>query len=121
MHGVRCSPQFNTVLGTYYKETAMTKRNAEGALLEVFKVCIPKPAEIFAAPVSLKHLLVLNDYNMDMTFVHCAIMLSKRLGPDCYPCGVFGLWPPEPPPGAIPAIEPEAVAPAGDDAADGDP
>ena len=77
MHGVRCSPQFNTVLGTYYKETAMTKRNAEGALLEVFKVCIPKPAEIFAAPVSLKHLLVLNDYNMDMTFVHCAIMLSK--------------------------------------------
>ena len=121
LHGVRCSAQFNTVLGTYYQETFAAKRNAEGAMLEVFKQCIPKPSQIFAPPVSFKHLLVMNDYSMDMTFVHGAIMLSKWLGQDRYPCGVFGLWPPEPPPGAIPAIEPEAVAPGDDDAAHRDP
>ena len=83
----------------------------------MFRKCVPKPGQIFGGPASLHHVLHANDNNMDKSFVHGAIMLSKWLGRDRLPKGVYGLWPPDPPPGALLVVD----ALAGADAADDDP
>ena len=108
---VKCSPQFNVLVGNYYPDP-ISGRDAASALLSIFKKCIPMPSSIFAGQASLRHLIHLNDYVLDKSFVYGAIMLGKWLGRDRLPAGVFGFWPPDPPPGAIPD------AFAGDDAID---
>ena len=52
----------------------------------------------------MRHLVHMDDYVLDKAFVCGAIMLSKWLGQDRLPHGVFGFWPPEPPPGAMPEV-----------------
>ena len=110
MRWTRCSVNFNMLLGTYYREP-LHGRDARMALMDVFKKCIPSPTSIFSGPVTMHHLLHANDYVLDKTFVYGAIMLSKWLGQERLLAGVFGFWPPEPPPGAIPA--PDAAEEAG--------
>ena len=112
---VRCSAPFNMVVGTYYG-VPWEGRDAGAALLAIFRKCVPSPSQILASPVSLPHILHANDYNMDKAFVYGAILLSKWLGQERLPCGVYGMWPPDPPPSAIPWVD--AVAVAGADAAD---
>ena len=81
--------------------------------MDVFKQCIPMPTSIFTGPVTMHHLLHANDYVLDKAFVYGVIMLSKWLGQVRLPAGVYGMWPPDPPPGAIP--DPAPVADAADD------
>ena len=98
----RCSVQFSQVLGTYYDDP-FAARDARVALISVFRRCVPSPSSMFTGPASIHHLIHLNDYVLDKTFVYGAIMLSKWLHEERLPKGVYGLWPPDPPPGAIPA------------------
>ena len=96
------------LLGTYYLEP-FHGRDARTALTEVFRQCIASPTSIFSGPVTMHHLIHLNDYDLDKTFVYGAIMLSKWLGRERLPRGVFGFWPPDPPPGAIPVPAPSQL------------
>ena len=57
----------------------------------------------------MRHVLQANEYNMDKSFVYGVIMLSKWLGQDRFPAGVYGMWPPDPPPGVIPLVDAVAV------------
>ena len=106
MRWTRCSVNFNMLLGTYYREPLLgTPKDARVALMSVFKQCIPSAASIFSGPATMHHLLHATDYVLDKTFVYGAIMLSKWLGQERLPAGVYGFWPPDPPPGAIPAAD----------------
>ena len=112
---VRCSAPFNMVVGTYYPDP-WGGRDAAAALLAIFRKCVPSPSQIFGGPASLPHILHINNYNMDKSFVYGAIMLSKWLTIERFPRGVYGVWPPDPPPGAIPLVD--VVTVAGDNAAE---
>ena len=105
---VRCSAPFNMVLGTHYPDP-WEGRDAAAGLLAIFKKCVPSPSQIFGGAASLRHVLHANEYNMDKSFVYGVIMLSKWLGQDRFPAGVYGMWPPDPPPGVIPLVDAVAV------------
>ena len=42
-------------------------------------------------------MLHLNDYVLEKTFVYAILCLSKWLGADTFPQGIYGKWPPAPP------------------------
>ena len=52
---------------------------------------------------SCKNLLHMNDYVMERACVYGVIALSKWPGLDRFPRGIYGMWPPDPPPEAVPA------------------
>ena len=99
----RLPANFSVILGQHYPEP-LAGRDARAAMLRVFRKCIPSPTSMFAGPISMHHLIHMNDYVLDKAFVYGAMMLSKWLGQDRLPHGVFGFWPPEPTPGAIPEV-----------------
>ena len=43
-----------------------------------------------------EYLLADCDYNLDHAFVRAVIAASKWFGPDLFPNGLFGNWPPTP-------------------------
>ena len=46
-----------------------------------------------------------NDYILEKAFVYGIVALSKWLGEERYPCGVYGQWPPPFPAGLAPRSE----------------
>jgi hypothetical protein len=60
----------------------------------------------------------INDYILDKTFVYGVVMLSKWLGQKRLPEGVYGVWPPDPPPEVLP---PEVLPPVPLPELDADP
>ena len=59
---------------------------------------IPSAEKVFVDAYHPLRLLHRNDYVMEKAFVFGVIALSKWLGSDRYPPGLYGEWPPEPPP-----------------------
>ena len=70
--------------------------------MRLFEDCVPLPRRIFIGPTALQEVLHINEYVMDKAFVYGVVMLSKWLGSERLPGGVYGLWPPDPPPEAFP-------------------
>ena len=69
-------------------------------------------------------MLHVNDYVLEKTFVYGIVALSKWLGPECFPHGVYGHWPPKLPAkflpenlGSIPVdlLAPPPLPPPADD------
>ena len=93
---VRCSLEFAQVI----EEFGCLRhgpRNPEESLSGVLIACIPhamKPFSQLHTPLKLLHA---NDYVMDKAFVYAIMALSKWLGSDRFPLGIYGDWPPDPP------------------------
>ena len=69
-------------------------RDASEALLELWKLIVPCARDIFTGPYSPARAFAHCDYIMEGAFIFGAIVLSKLLGFDKFPCGVYGNWPP---------------------------
>ena len=81
-------------------------RDASEALLELWKLIVPCARDIFTGSYSPARAFAHCDYTMEGAFIFGAIVLSKLLGTEKFPCGVYGKWPP-----ALPtALRPQVPA-----------
>ena len=93
---VRCGLHF---------EAAIQQEAAQGHLLndpvktlnDLFDKLVPRGAKVFRNAYCALKLLHMNDYVMEKAFVYGVIALSKWLGKERFPKGVYGTWPPPPP------------------------
>ena len=86
-------------------------------LLRLFNACVPHANRVFQGPYTPLRLLHKTDYVMDMAFVYGILALSKWIGEETYPCGVYGHWPPKFPANLMPDPVPvDALIPVDDDA-----
>ena len=99
---VRCSERLWQIIDKVLSSdlqgphNASTKVNeAATAMTALLVECIgPMAREIFTGMMHPKRMLHANDYSLDKTFVYAIVLLSKYLGPETYPCGVYDVWPP---------------------------
>ena len=98
---VRCALPFQELVD---KEAPQTRfaHDPVDALLRLFSACVPEARRVFAGACTPLRLLHVNDYVMEKTFVYGIIALSKWLGEERFPHGVYGVWPPEFPADLVP-------------------
>ena len=83
--------------------SSLDVRCPSGALKEIFERVFPKAGRAFAQGGLLPlRLLSLNDWVMEKAFVYGIICLSKWMGEEEFPCGVY-TWPPPMPEPPAPA------------------
>ena len=73
------------------------------ALNALLRSCFEQPHLMFTGMWGAETLLQTCDYILDKAFVRAVIAVSKVFGPERFPNGVFGDWPPEPPAGCLTA------------------
>ena len=102
-HQVRCGLPFDEVTQLVHPKTHFSK-DAVGTLLRLFQLIVPCADKVFKAggPYALMRILYLNDHVMEKAFVYGMMCLSKWLGKERFPHGVYGKWPPEMPPKFVP-------------------
>ena len=69
--------------------------DANETLSRLFKLIVPRARDIFASLTWLR-LLHVNQYSMEKSFVYGIVALSKWLGQDRFPPGIYDVWPPTP-------------------------
>jgi hypothetical protein len=69
----------------------------DDTLLRLFMAVVPCARRLFSGDHRPLRLLHLNDYVLEKAFVYGIVLLSKLMGKEWFPNGVFGRWPPEPP------------------------
>ena len=109
---VRCAPTFENEVRKVWSDHVHFGPDPVGALGAMFRAFVPCSSQVFKGAYAPLHLLHMNDYVMEKAFVFGVIALSKWLGPERFPQGIYGDWPPCPPPPpashAIAGIEVEA-------------
>ena len=90
---VRCGLPFQELLDKEAPQT-LFGRDPVAALFRLYSAIVPLERRVFAGTLSPLRLLHVNDYILDKAFVYGIVALSKRLGEEWFPCGVFGQWPP---------------------------
>ena len=98
-HWVKCSAAFNEIINEALGDGAEGRRHAPGVLEKIFKKIIPKGDVIFGptSRTSGNFLLGHNDFIIEKAFVYGVYCLSKWLGEELFPRGIYGLWPPQAP------------------------
>ena len=98
-HWVKCSAAFNEIINEVLGDGAGGRRHAPGVLEKIFKQIIPKGDVIFGprSRTSGNFLLGHNDFIIEKAFVYGVYCLSKWLGQELFPRGIYGLWPPQAP------------------------
>ena len=110
---VRCGAQFDAYLSQVAPpEFASTGGDSLRSLTTLLEACAPGSTRVFVDAHSFIRILHRCDYVLEKSFVFCIIRLSKWLGRERFPQGLYGDWPPAPPPEALPALPP---APAEDE------
>ena len=66
-------------------------------ILRLFAACVPRARDIFSGPYTPARLLHMNDYVVEKAFVYGVVALSKWLGAERFPHGIYGRWPPNAP------------------------
>lgn len=90
---VRCALPFQELIDKEVPRTMFAPPDPVETLYRLFSACVPEARRIFTGPTGPLRLLHLNDYVMEKTFVYGIVALSKWLGQDRFPQGVFE-WPP---------------------------
>ena len=99
-HWVKCSAGFNEIINEVLGDGAEGgRRYAPGVLGHIFKKIIPKGDVIFGpkSRTSGNFLLGHNDFIIEKAFVYGVYCLSKWLGQELFPPGIYGVWPPRAP------------------------
>jgi len=96
-HWVRCSAHFENEVKKVFVDKIGSGPDPVGALKALFRAFVPLADEIFVGAYSPLRMLHMNDFVMEKAFVFGCIALSKWLGPERWPHGVFGEWPPKRP------------------------
>ena len=66
-------------------------------LLVLLTACSPSARLVFVGPHSPVRLFQMNDCVFEKAFIFAIIVLSKWLGPERFPQGIYGNWPPAAP------------------------
>jgi hypothetical protein len=98
---VRCSLPFEELLNQKAARTHFGKEPVE-QMYRLFDRCVPCARRVFDGANGVLRMLHVNDYVLEKTFVYGIIALSKWLGEDKFPQGVYGKWPPKLPAKLIP-------------------
>ena len=93
IRSVRCGIPFLDVIDRYAPPHLHAK-DAVDTLRRLLAECVPHSSKIFAHSFSPWKLLHINEYVLEKAFVYAIMALSKWLGREFYPCGIFGKWPP---------------------------
>ena len=93
---VRCSLPFLSVLESVSAKTHFGVDPVE-QLLVLLTACSPSARLVFVGPHSPARLFQMNDCVFEKAFIFAIIALSKCLGPDRFPQGIYGHWPPAAP------------------------
>ena len=98
-HWVKCSAAFHEITNEVLGDGAGGHRHAPGVLEKIFKKIIPKGDVIFGpgSRTSGNFLLGHNDFIIEKAFVYGVYCLSKWLGQELFPQGIYGVWPPRAP------------------------
>jgi hypothetical protein len=107
----RVTPAFEAVLREKWVPwvgAVVGAADPEAMLLQLWEACVPFARLAFVQMNSTLRILHTCGYVMEKAFVYGVIVLSKQLGPDRLPQGVYGEWPP-PLPVPPPAIDVDAV------------
>ena len=91
---VRCGLPFQDLLQEHVPEDRLNT-DANETLARLFKLIVPRARDIFASLTWLR-LLHVNQYSMEKSFVYGIVALSKWLGQDKFPPGIYDVWPPTP-------------------------
>ena len=71
-------------------------------LYRLFSKCVPEARRVFDGASRPLKLLHVNDYVLEKAFVYGIVALSKWLGEERFPYGVYGQWPPKFPAALVP-------------------
>ena len=77
-------------------------KDAVETLYKLFINTVPRARDVFQGKNTPLKLLHVNDYVMDKAFVYGIVSLSKWLGQETFPYGVFYKWPPACPADLLP-------------------
>ena len=91
---VKCGSPFRQFMAPFFAPDMFGCVDPAELLRGLFRRCVPKPDCIFKDCNSVARMLHTNGYVLEKTFVHGIICLSKWLGRDRFPQGVFDQWPP---------------------------
>ena len=91
---VRCSAAFDSYLEEAAPKSIGGIKDPINALSVLLDAAAPgSPKHVFVGSRSLLRCLHMNSYVLDKTFVFCIVALSKWLGKDDFPQGIY-MWPP---------------------------
>ena len=91
---VKCGFAFQQFIAPLFAPDMFGSVDPADMLRGLFGRCVPKPELIFKDNNSIARMLHTNGHVLEKTFVHGIICLSKWLGRDKFPGGVFDQWPP---------------------------
>jgi hypothetical protein len=98
---VRCGLPFQELVDVEAPKT-MLGHDAVEVLLVLFSKCVPNARRLFDGAYRPARLLHVNDYVLDKAFVYGIVVLSKWMGVERFPQGVYGQWPPQFPEDLVP-------------------
>ena len=101
LRSVRCALPFQAVIDENAPRS-FHGRDTVDMLLRILQACVPCARQIFTGSFAPLRLLHMNDYVIEKTFVYAVIALSKWLGSEAFPCGIYGQWPPKAPSDLVP-------------------
>jgi hypothetical protein len=87
------------------KKPQLVAQDPVETLYRLFSACVPRARDVFTGPYGPLRLLHINDYVLEKTFVYGIVALSKWLGEERFPHGVYGKWPPKAPANLPPRYE----------------
>ena len=96
VRSVRCGLPFAAIIDREAPQP-VAGRNVQGMFSTLLSKCVPHARDIFSGNFAPIRLLHMNDYVLEKTFVYAMIALSKWMGEERFPQGLYGNWPPEPP------------------------
>ena len=103
-HWVRCAPTFENEVRKVWDDHVAFGPDPVGALRAMFRAFVPCASQVFTGAYSPLCLLHMNNYVMEKAFVFGVIALSKWLGRERFPQGIYGDWPPCMPAPALPLV-----------------
>jgi len=98
---VRCGLPFQEFIGNVVPQRSKPRGDAAlvgpdpaDILLRLFSAFLPLARYVFQGAYTPLRLLHVNDYVLDKAFVYGILALSKWIGEEHFPDGVYGHWPP---------------------------
>ena len=107
---IHCGDQFKAIIDREVGPGLMS-RNVQDMFFVLLEKCIPCARKIFTGSMQPIKMLHNNDYVIEKAFVWAIIALSKYMGLEYFPHGVYGTWPPSPPHDLMPVDEPDDLMP----------
>jgi hypothetical protein len=90
---VRCSLTFQEILDDFPSPISSGYDPVQ-TLYQLFEAIVPYARRVFQKAYSPLRLLHVNDYDLEKAFVFGIVALSKWMGEERFPYGVYGQWPP---------------------------